>query len=73
MYDKKLVEAFSIKYGWSPDAVLSITEEQIEKMTMEELLIYSSRMEELVPDGFLEFKHLEQDAEGNILMTSEDE
>ena len=73
MYDKKLVEAFSIKYGWSPDAVLSITEEQIEKMTMEELLIYSRRMEELVPDGFLEFKHLEQDAEGNILMTSEDE
>lgn len=73
MYDKKLVEAFSIKYGQSPDAVLSITEEQIEKMTMEELLIYSSRMEELVPDGFLEFKHLEQDAEGNILMTSEDE
>ena len=73
MYDKKLVEAFSIKYGWSPDAVLSITEEQIEKMTMEELLIYSSRMEELVPDDFLEVKHLEQDAEGNILMTSEDE
>ena len=73
MYDKKLVEAFSIRYGWSPDAVLSITEEQIEKMTMEELLIYSSRMEELVPDDFLEVKHLEQDAEGNILMTSEDE
>ena len=73
MYDKKLVEAFSIRYGWSLDAVLSITEEQIEKMTMEELLIYSSRMEELVPDDFLEVKHLEQDAEGNILMTSEDE
>ena len=73
MYDKKLVEAFSIRYGWSPEAVLSITEEQIDQMTMDELLIYSRRMEELVPDGFLEFKHLEQDAEGNILMTSEDE
>ena len=73
MYDKKLVEAFSIKYGWSPDAVLSITEEQIEKMTMGELLIYSSRMEEIMPDGNMEFIHLEQDAEGNILMTSEDE
>ena len=73
MYDKKLVEAFSIKYGWSPDAVLSITEEQIEKMTMEELLIYSSRIEEIMPDGNMEFIHLEQDSEGNILMTSEDE
>mgnify|MGYP003318946859 CR=1 FL=1 len=72
MYDKKLVEAFSIRYGWSPDAVLSITADDVRKMTREELLIYSKRMEELVPDGFLEFKHLEQDAEGNILMTSED-
>ena len=72
MYDKKLVEAFTVKYGWSPEAVLSITSEDVRKMTMEELLIYSSRIEEIMPDGDMEFVHLEQDAEGNILMTSED-
>ena len=73
MYNKKLVEAFTVKYGWSPEAVLSITSEDVRKMTMEELLIYSSRMEEIMPDGDMEFVHLEQDAEGNILMTSEDD
>ena len=73
MYDKKLVEAFSIKYGWSSDAVLSITADDVRKMTMEELLMYSSRMEEIMPDGNTEFVHLEQDCEGNILMNSEDD
>lgn len=73
MYDKKLVEAFSIKYGWSPEAILSITADDVRKMTMEELLMYSSKMEEIMPDGNMEFVHLEQDSEGNILMHSEDD
>lgn len=73
MYNKKLVEAFSVRYGWSPEAVLSITAEQIDQMTMDELLIYSSRMEEIMPDGDMEFVHLDQDAQGNILMLSEED
>ena len=73
MYDKKLVEAFSVRYGWSPEAVLSITEEQVRQMTMEELLIYADKMEEIYPDGTLPFRHLPQDAEGNILISSEED
>lgn len=72
MHSNDLVEAFQIRYGWSPEAVLSITAEDIRKMTMEELLIYSSRMEEIMPDGDMKFTHLSQDEAGNILMHSEE-
>ena len=70
MENNKLVEAFSIRYGWSDEAILSITAVDIHKMTMEELLIYSDRMEELVPDGYLTFHHMDQDAEGNPMVKS---
>ena len=50
MYDKKLVEAFSIKYGWSPEAVLSIPRDVVlHEMTREEFEIYLARMKELRP------------------------
>lgn len=50
MYDKKLVEAFSIRYGWSPEAVLSIPRDvAIKEMSDEDFEIYLSRMKELRP------------------------
>ena len=73
MIDKKLIEAFNIRYGWSHEAVLSITEEQVRQMTMEEFLIYADKMEEIYPDGTLPFRHLHQDAEGNIIVSSEED
>lgn len=73
MIDEKLIEAFNIRYGWSPEAVLSITEEQVQHMTIEELLIYADKVEEIYPDGTLPFRHLDQDAEGNILIGSEED
>ena len=70
MKNKSLIEAFSIRYGWSDEAILSITADDIHNMTMEELLIYSDRMEELVPDGYIPFHHIEQDAQGNPVVNS---
>lgn len=31
--DKKLYEAFTIKYGFTPEAVLSLTDEQIDQLS----------------------------------------
>ena len=52
--NKELIEAIKIRYGWTDESVLSITEEDIIKMTKEELddyikistAIYNSAKEE---------------------------
>lgn len=52
--NKELIEAIKIRYGWTDESVLSITEEDILKMTKEELddyikistAIYNSSEEE---------------------------
>ena len=46
--NKALIEAFTIRYGWTPEAVLSISDETIDKMTREELVIYSNRLEQIL-------------------------
>lgn len=54
MMNKELIEAIKIRYGWTDESVLSITEEDIIKMTKEELddyikistAIYNSAKEE---------------------------
>ena len=46
--NKELIEAFTIKYGWAPEAVLSISDQTIDKMTREELVIYSNRLEQIL-------------------------
>lgn len=38
--NKELAEKFQIKYGWTPEAVLSISDEQIKKMKEENLERY---------------------------------
>ena len=48
MMNKELIEAFTIRYGWTPEAVLSISDETIDKMTREELVIYSNRLEQIL-------------------------
>lgn len=50
MFDKKLVEAFNVRYGWSPEAILSIPKDVVlNKMTREEFEIYLARMKEIRP------------------------
>ena len=46
--NNELIEAFTIRYGWTPEAVLSISDETIDKMTREELVIYSNRLEQIL-------------------------
>ena len=54
MINKELIEAIKIRYGWTDESVLSITAEDILKMTEEELddyikistAIYNSAEEE---------------------------
>ena len=54
MINKELIEAIKIRYGWTDESVLSITAEDIIKMTEEELddyikistAIYNSAEEE---------------------------
>ena len=70
MKNNKLIEAFSIRYGWSDEAILSITAEDIHKMTRDELMLYCDRMEVLVPDGYIPFHHIDQDSEGNPVVNS---
>lgn len=49
-FNDELIEAFNIRYGWSPEAVLSISrDDAIKNMTDEEFEIYLARLKELQP------------------------
>ena len=45
--NKELIEAFTMRHGWTPEAVLSIAVDDVKKMTEEELQKYFSAMMEL--------------------------
>ena len=48
MIDEKLIEAFNIRYGWSPEAVLSIPRHVVlDEMSREEFEIYLERMKQI--------------------------
>ena len=73
MISDRLVEDFSKKYGWSDNDITDISEEEISNMSMEEIEIYCDRMESIYPDGCIEFKHINQDASGTIVLDSEED
>ncbi|MBP3377337.1 MAG: hypothetical protein J6L96_01170 [Clostridia bacterium] len=46
-FDKKLIEDFTIRYGWTPEAVLTMPTDKIDSMTEEELETYFTALLEL--------------------------
>lgn len=50
--NKNLAEAFKIRYGWSPEAVLSMPDEEVKKLTEEEFKKYFSAVMELTDESF---------------------
>lgn len=64
---KQLIEKFNIKYGWTTDAntILTLSLEQMEKLTIEELREYTAALEqEFGEDGSLEFEHIPSTPDG---------
>ena len=70
-FDKNLVEAFTIRYGWTPEAILTMPTDKIDSMTDEELENYFTALLELADQHINVNTHNILD--GKIICTSEEE
>ena len=62
--DKKLYEEFTIRHGFTPESVLTMTREELEKIPIEKFRVISNELEQLYGLRKMEYRVLPMSHDG---------